>query len=247
MPKLIIRSALKLLSLFGEKSRVLADYWRTHYVAEHEPELINLDRIIKIFSLDTKRLAVDVGANYGLWTYALSRRFSEVIAIEPNPNLANIISRRLRATVIQTAVSNVSEGVKMWIPHDINGALVGWASLDPGNCPHALFKESINVKTMLLNDILKGYSPIFIKIDVEGHEYETLLGSVDIIRVSRPVILCEIKPHNLEKIQILIESINYFLVRSKDVLNLPTSSEMFFIVPFDNPHFSHIAMKAVRI
>ena len=231
MPKIIIRVALKLLSLLGEKPRVLANYWRSHCIANREPELSNLDQIIRIFAINTNCAAVDVGANYGLWTKALSQRFFEVVAIEPNPTLAGIISQRLKATVIQSAVSNVTKTVKLWIPYDRNGALEGWASLDSDNCPQALTKESIEVRTNLLNDILKDYSPSFIKMDVEGHEYEALLGALEVIRRSRPVILCEVKPQNIERLKVLMESVNYSMIKSQDVLGVQTSSEMFFIIP----------------
>lgn len=244
MKNILPRIALRLMSLFGEKPRALADFWRLQYLCEREPESINMDRIIEMFALDVKRTAVDVGASYGFWTSALSRRFSAVIAIEPNPRLAGfIISRRLRATVIQAAVSNVSKTVQLWIPHDRTGALVGWSSLDPENYKFAIFKESINVQARLLNDILKDCSPSFIKMDVEGHEYEALLGASKIICASKPLILCEIKPHNLDKVRILMESLNYSLIKSQDVLNVPTSDEMFFIIPTDHPQLRHIMWK----
>ena len=53
-----------------------------------EPELRWLDRWC-----DRERLAVDVGANVGIWSWHLRRHARGVVAYEPNPDLAAYLQR----------------------------------------------------------------------------------------------------------------------------------------------------------
>lgn len=59
-----------------------------------EPELRWLDRWC-----DRERLAVDVGANVGIWSWHLRRHARGVVAYEPNPELAAWLRRALPAGV----------------------------------------------------------------------------------------------------------------------------------------------------
>jgi hypothetical protein len=107
--------------------------------------------------------------------------------------------------------------------------------MDPNNCPGSISNVSIRVETVRLDDIIKDQPVSFMKIDVEGHEYETLLGTVASVQSSKPVILCEIKPKNLAKIADLANSLKYSLFRSRDIFAPASSDEMYFLIFEEDP------------
>jgi FkbM family methyltransferase len=227
----LLRIFFRTFSLLGDERRALADFWRAHHLNAREIELTHLDRIIGMFAIDTTRVAVDIGANYGVWSRALTLRFSDVIAIEPIPAIADMLKKRLTATVVQTAISDRAGSVQLWIPYTATNVLTGWASLNADNCPAATGTRCITVQTRTLNEVLKDRSPSFMKIDVEGHECEVLSGAAEVIRRANPLIVCEIKMPNVERVRGLMEGFGYSLVPSQEVLNVETSSEMFFLIP----------------
>ena len=156
-----------------------------------EPEV---RRALKGFSGD---LAVDVGANMGVHTRLLARRFRTVIAIEPNPKSVAILLRRVprNVTVLKSALSD-REGSTMFYTdlHPISGSSAetilptfkynpspprkGW----PSSGAHTFQGESgLVVTTTTYDAILKLRSADLVLIDVEGAEFLVLEGMKDSI------------------------------------------------------------------
>ena len=156
-----------------------------------EPEV---RRALKSFSGD---LAVDVGANMGVHTRLLARRFRTVIAIEPNPKAVAILLRRVprNVTVLKSALSD-REGSTMFYtdPHPISGSSAetilptfkynpspprkGW----PSSGAHTFQGESgLVVTTTTYDAVLKLRSADLVLIDVEGAEFLVLKGMKDSI------------------------------------------------------------------
>jgi FkbM family methyltransferase len=156
-----------------------------------EPEV---RRALKGFSGD---LAVDVGANMGVHTRLLARRFRTVIAIEPNPKAVAILLRRVprNVTVLKSALSD-REGSTMFYtdPHPISGSSAetilptfkynpspprkGW----PSSGAHTFQGESgLVVTTTTYDAVLKLRSADLVLIDVEGAEFLVLEGMKDSI------------------------------------------------------------------
>jgi FkbM family methyltransferase len=156
-----------------------------------EPEV---RRALKGFSGD---LAVDVGANMGVHTRLLARRFRTVIAIEPNPKAVAILLRRVprNVTVLKSALSD-REGSTMFYtdPHPMSGSSAetilptfkynpspprnGW----PSSGAHTFQGESgLVVTTTTYDAVLKLRSADLVLIDVEGAEFLVLEGMKDSI------------------------------------------------------------------
>ena len=171
--------------------RFLAEKYILRKHPVFEPEV---RRALKGFSGD---LAVDVGANMGVHTRLLARRFRTVIAIEPNPKAVAILLRRVprNVTVLKSALSD-REGSTMFYtdPHPISGSSAetilptfkynpspprkGW----PSSGAHTFQGETgLVVTTTTYDAVLKLRSADLVLIDVEGAEFLVLEGMKDSI------------------------------------------------------------------
>lgn len=199
-----------------------------------EPELETMPNWLKFLGVH-QRVAVDIGANFGLWTYYLANQFQKVIAIEPNPEvLLDLRSARFKNVDIkQCGVSRKNEIRTLHIPI-VNGQIqAGWSSFDPRNNPSASATKAINVECRSVDELLQGYEIDFIKIDVEGAEIEVLKGATQVMDSSRPVIMIEIRDNNLNKIEEMVRCTGYKIVKLEDILGAKSSHENYFLVPIN--------------
>ena len=138
---------------------------------------------------------VDVGANIGFYTCIACSLGKYVVAIEPQPqNLyclyANLNNNNWPDTeVFPLGLSNKPGLLMLYGASGPSASLVsGWAGYSKR------FKRVIPVNTLdtLLGDRFSG-KKLFIKIDVEGAEYNVLLGALKTLCVSpRPTWFIEI-------------------------------------------------------
>jgi len=149
------------------------------------PELRLLSRLV-----DPLRRAVDVGANRGIFTYALSLHARSVTAYEPNPLLAERVRALAfdRVDVRQKALSSRAGFADLRIPLVDGRALDTRASFHLGDAEG----ELVRVPLARLDD--EGLEDVgFMKIDVEGHEDDVLRGATTLLARHRPVLLVEIE------------------------------------------------------
>ena len=151
-------------------------------------------------------VSVDIGANLGLFSYLMSCESSQVIAIEPQPKLANYLKKVLpkNVTVQNLAVSDRDGIAEMRIPK-----LKGLAGSSAQQDALATIEDSnpitrqenldlIQVPIRTLDKILENEPQIdFIKIDVEGHELSVLNGAKHTLGQCKPILMIELyKEHN---------------------------------------------------
>ena len=158
--------------------------------------------------------AIDVGANHGDYSAILVGLARDVIAIEPNPDVARVLEARLRdeirrqrLQVVPGALGAEAGTARLFVP-DAGSAL---ASLDAR--PIATAGKSIEVSVRRLDDVARGCRVGFIKIDVEGHEAAVLRGAMATITESRPTLLIEIEERHrkgaLEEVCGLLRPLGY--------------------------------------
>lgn len=166
-------------------------FYRQRIAAETrsgEPELAMLAKLVP-----RGGTAVDVGANQGLFSYALSYIADRVVAFEPNPDYASFARWMLRgrAEVHQLALSDASGRGTLYVPLSDDGMVLHFAgSLQR---THSQFRsmETHDVDIRTLDGFgLEGVH--FIKADVEGNEREVLDGARTTIARDRPTILLEL-------------------------------------------------------
>jgi FkbM family methyltransferase len=194
-----------LVGLLPQRFHVPLQYHKHTLLLRWEPEA----RLIRRFAR-SGGTAVDVGANMGLWSYAMvtSGLFRRVVAVEPNPSLTTALQSMClpQLTVLHQAVSSEAGSRVLKIPKHNNQVLTGWASLeDHIDIATADFQELL-VNTTQLDDLhLEDVG--FIKIDVEGHELSVLEGAREMFAANRPVCLIECRARNEAPVQAFFESL----------------------------------------
>lgn len=177
-------------------------------------------------------VAIDIGANYGLYAYRMSKIFSEVHAFEINDELTNDLARYNRGNISihHVGLSSKPGEATLYIPLLDGFPLTGWASLTPGNFPDATGSITKTVKLETLDNFrLKRVS--FIKIDVEGHELQVLEGATQTLIDNRPVVLIEIKEPNRASVFRFFSDLNYIERRLDELIGTSRSPENHLFVP----------------
>jgi FkbM family methyltransferase len=149
-------------------------------------------------------MAVDVGANVGLYTAVMARHAARVLAFEPHPDCAAHLRelKLARCEVVEAALSDTDGQAVLRVPCEGRGDVAALATLADANelrgGNNAGSVRAIPVRTLRLDTVLAAQpTPAekvgFIKIDVEGHERAVLQGSAATIARHRPVLLVEIE------------------------------------------------------
>jgi FkbM family methyltransferase len=161
------------------------------------------------FLVRPNAIAVDIGANLGIYTKIMLTRTRNVVCIEPNPECSNVLKRIFgkQVNVITGAASNRNADVVLRIPD----AGVGYATVENNGSFSGAFK-TIRVQAFKIDD-LKLENVSFIKIDVEGHELSVLEGAVETLKKSQPAILLEAeerhRPRAVATIREFLEPLGY--------------------------------------
>lgn len=133
---------------------------------------------------------LDIGANVGSHAINFARQADIVYAFEPHPHTywnlcANIlINSAYNVVPLQCAVSSSSGSTTVWNidPYRKNTAMGVEIGKPLGN--------DIPVHMLTIDD-LDIPNVYFIKIDVEGHEYEVLKGGREMLARESPIVFCE--------------------------------------------------------
>lgn len=143
------------------------------------------------------RLAVDAGANAGLYAWWIARAASQVMAFEPHPDICRKLERLApsNVTALNVALSDHSGTATLHVPP----AGFGEASLQArGKDIEAVAVELRTLDSYQLDDLG------FLKVDVEGHEESLLRGAASTIQKFLPTVFIEIEerhnPGSLERI-----------------------------------------------
>lgn len=167
---------------------------------------------LKCFKLQTifNGSALDVGANIGNHSLYFSDYFSNVLSFEPQPLTFELLQFNSRLTnnikCFNFGLSS-SEKKESFVVDQKN---IGGSHIVPEGSSNGVI---LNLKTLdSMSDVI--CSPVrLIKIDVEGHEYEVLLGAKQVILKHQPIIIFEQHESdfigNSTKSLDLIRSFNY--------------------------------------
>ena len=142
--------------------------------------------------VDPQKLAIDVGANKGLYTYFLAKTAKQVIAFEPHKKLYEFLQKAtpVNVTVINKCLSDKDEMVDFHVPI-VNGKVSYNISSIEADMVNKYETHIERVEAVTL-DHFNFENVGFIKIDVEGHEINVLKGALKTIQTSKPVLQIEI-------------------------------------------------------
>jgi len=151
-----------------------------------EPELRLLSSLVRGGSR-----AIDVGANVGYYSYALSSLCSDVEAFEPLPQCAEVLEAygASNVHVHRVGLSSSSGSLTLRVPR-----VEGVSRLLSASFSHDYEGEQDAYQLPVRRlDEFEFQNVSFLKIDVEGHEIEVLDGGRETLRRERPVLLVEIE------------------------------------------------------
>ena len=136
--------------------------------------------------------AIDVGAHRGLFSVAMREAGANVIAFEPNRELAIYLQKLLgsSATVVPAGVSDDAGEAEFFVP--VMGAIEvsTRGSLLQNDEPGLRDTRSLRVLKVRLDD-LNLHDVSAIKVDVEGHEMEAIRGMTGTLERERPNLIIE--------------------------------------------------------
>jgi len=165
---------------------------REVFSSAHFQKIITEDMII-----------IDIGANIGYYALLESQLAlkGHIYAIEPVLKNYDLLRKNMNLnnynniSAYNFAIGNVDSQLEMYIYDKCN-----WSSFlkNPGN-----IIDTIQVPVITLDKFIDSYlthNPHFIRMDVEGFEYEILMGAQKTLQMVTPLIVCiEIHPHLISK------------------------------------------------
>lgn len=221
-----------------------------------EPELDLLK-----YAVRPGETAIDIGANYGLYAYHLSRvvgREGRVYSFEPVPFTARTfrhIQRALRfghnVELINAGCGEKTGKVSFTLPVNPNGAIsaglvhMGRNDDRPGNDRVAGFAtKEIECDVVALDERLAGVANVsLIKCDIEGADLFAMRGARGILEKHHPTVIIEITPWYLEGFGLKVtdvtsyfESLGYRCYRYVNDKLVPATSD---VIEEDNWIFVH--------
>lgn len=132
-------------------------------------------------------LALDIGANVGLWSLDLCKQFQQVIAFEPVEDFRQCLIRNVpnaNLDIRACALGEHDTKINMIITAENTGhSHVDTATIGTGSIP------------MYRLDTLNLPQIDYIKIDCEGYENTILRGAQETILKYRPIMVVEHKKH----------------------------------------------------
>ena len=225
------------------------------YLASTDPRMLavpgELRNLLSGQSLIAKILKpndtfVDVGANHGAFSNAASKRVGReglVVAFEPQRRFAALVEKALAENafspyrVFVAGCGSRNERLTFFIP---DGSSSGRASLHEcyvdQECADRVEIDVVTLDSALQDIELRGH--LFIKIDVEGAEYDVLQGARKTIARHRPTLMLEINHDSmqaanttLEDYQELLGELGYARFRKLSDLSVTFPLSDLFISP----------------
>jgi len=185
---------------------------------------------IRLFPDYERALFLDVGGNRGQSTDAIlmTTRNSTIQLFEPNPLLCDKLRRQFgaqqRVTINEFGLGNSTSTQPLHVPFYKNWMFDGLASFDRDsargwlegrvffyNEKHVSLRQ-VPCTIRRLDDL--GLTPFFVKLDVQGYEYEVIRGGEKTIRTHQPVLLVEAPPE--ENVRDFLKSLGYSFYTFKD-------------------------------
>ena len=178
------------------------------------------DGIIEHFTPKQGDIVVDIGAHIGRYTIIASKRVGtngKVVAIEANPGNFEMLNRNIKlnklANVIPLnyAVYSKETKIKLYLPGEESGYTIYNTIMSNRARNEEKFVE-VNANTLdylLQSKGIKEEQVNWIKIDVEGAEFEVLKGATNVLSKSKDIsLLIEVHgPHNYRPI---VEFLNLY-------------------------------------
>ncbi|WP_225769749.1 FkbM family methyltransferase [Inquilinus sp. Marseille-Q2685] len=237
------RTAQVHIPFLRELGKSVEHRWRLLIRAPHDRELDGL----RLIDVPGNALFLDVGANRGWATRSIKAICPNVRidGFEPNPEMARRIAHLYRPpdAFHMLALADRTGEFPLYVPSYRGLAFDGLASLSEtearrwlsrdtlfGFDPRRMAIREIAVRVTTLDSL--GLDPFFIKIDVQGHEYDVIAGGLATIASSQPIIFAESQVLDIEKVLGLLSDWSYQVWRFDGAFRAGEISEQnVYLVP----------------
>jgi len=143
---------------------------------------------------------LDIGANIGIMTYHLAKRFpnKQIVSIEPMPDNLSVLNKIIKhynlknVTVKPIALGEKTEQVEMVLPLNGKVKMQGLAHVVHDSIDEWNTGEKIKVDCLRLDDLFTDVAISGIKMDIENFEYFALKGGQEMLEKFKPVIYLEL-------------------------------------------------------
>ncbi len=181
------------------------------YCPINKNEFINMtireDEIIEQFLPKQGDIVVDIGAHIGHYTLIASKRVGtngKVVAIEAHPGNFEMLNRNIKLNNLTNVISlnhavySKETRIKLYLPGEESGnTIYNTIISDRARNEDKFVQVSANTLDYLLQSKeIKQEKVNWIKIDVEGAEFEVLKGATNVLSKSKDIALL-IEVHNL--------------------------------------------------
>jgi FkbM family methyltransferase len=160
-----------------------------YFYGEHEPDITVLFRRF----VSAGSTVFDVGANVGYFSILSRELGASVHAFEPNPAVQALLSTSVSLgpggiEVVPAACSDHEGTMVLYVAQPGNTGMTSLATSAAGSA-----ERQHEVDVITLDDYARrtGARPDVMKVDVEGHEHEVLLGAKWLLETARPTVIAE--------------------------------------------------------
>jgi FkbM family methyltransferase len=235
----IILSRQKKFKVNKERPRVvfLDDIITTSFFLETNYELRELRKmefVIKTLLKNSAELVfLDIGANIGNHSLYLNKYFKQTVSFEPNPVVYSVLKLNTMSTSSIVTVNFGLSSENRTAVLRFDNSNIGGGSISSRT--HEEFTEQ-EIILKKLDDILPSFvdgTVGFLKIDVEGHEGDVILGATETIKTCQPIIAFELLAEdsgNQTKLLNVLTELNYNLFEVCQKLQLLTKQEKGFMI-----------------
>lgn len=167
------------------------------------------------FKPQRREVFVDIGAHIGKYTLTAAKIVEDegiVVAIEPNPANYQALIKNIKLNNVRNVIAlNLAAWDRDCLLKLFTGHLAGHHS--------AKINWELGwseVKARVMDNVLEEYDidrVDWIKIDVEGAEWEVLCGLRETIDEKRPRIVAEVSYENIDRIKEFMEERGYGLIK----------------------------------
>ncbi|MGB5633630.1 MAG: FkbM family methyltransferase [Waterburya sp.] len=205
MNKIVRSLLLQFPRIYEFIYKIKNNYQVNYYLNKvHEPDF----KAFNLLCSDSPQLFLDIGANVGMSALSIFtvKSNAKVISFEPNlinyPYLDKLVNKFNNFQYMKVGLGDMPKSLDFYYPVYNNKPMTALGSCDRQKAASWLNKNTvyffdanklkiakitIDVKTLDSFNL----QPDFIKIDVEGFEYQVLLGSEKTINDHRPILLIE--------------------------------------------------------
>jgi FkbM family methyltransferase len=179
---------------------------------------IREDEIIELFTPKEGDVVIDIGAHIGRYTIIASKRVGangKVVAIEANPSNFEMLNRNIKLNQLTNVISlnnavySKETKIKLYLPgEELGHTTYNTVMSDRARTEDKFVEVSANTLDYLLQ--LNEITDVnWVKIDVEGAEFEVLKGASNVLSKSKDIALL-IEVHGKDTYEPIIESLRSY-------------------------------------